>query len=155
MFDGRARRGARSAIKGGTPLAGAAGSKRMMRMGAFAMVEHYPSALAYHIVWTTYGTWLPGDWRGWIKKKGFRNPSSRPRTGTASARAHGGVRCSVVAGATGDRGTDHCGPLSLSEMDPARRQRAIEPRSRRGDGRPRPGRRARPVQGVVRAKIVR
>ena len=26
------------------------------------------SILAYHIVWTTYGTWLPGDERGWIKK---------------------------------------------------------------------------------------
>jgi REP element-mobilizing transposase RayT len=23
--------------------------------------------LAYHITWTTYGTWLPGDARGWIK----------------------------------------------------------------------------------------
>lgn len=23
--------------------------------------------LAYHIVWTTYGTWLSGDMRGWIK----------------------------------------------------------------------------------------
>jgi REP element-mobilizing transposase RayT len=23
--------------------------------------------LAYHITWTTYGTWLPGDGRGWIK----------------------------------------------------------------------------------------
>jgi REP element-mobilizing transposase RayT len=23
--------------------------------------------LAYHVVWTTYGTWLPGDGRGWIK----------------------------------------------------------------------------------------
>lgn len=21
----------------------------------------------YHIIWTTYGTWLPGDARGWIK----------------------------------------------------------------------------------------
>jgi REP element-mobilizing transposase RayT len=26
------------------------------------------SVLAYHIVWTTYGTWLPGDHRGWVKK---------------------------------------------------------------------------------------
>jgi REP element-mobilizing transposase RayT len=26
------------------------------------------SALAYHIVWTTYGTWLPGDARGWVRK---------------------------------------------------------------------------------------
>src|SRR5205823_3549622 len=23
--------------------------------------------LAYHITWTTYGTWLPGDARGWVK----------------------------------------------------------------------------------------
>ena len=25
--------------------------------------------LAYHIVWTMYGTWLPGDWRSWVKKR--------------------------------------------------------------------------------------
>ncbi len=25
-------------------------------------------ALAYHITWTTYGTWLSGDQRGWLKK---------------------------------------------------------------------------------------
>ncbi|MBI2806806.1 MAG: transposase [Planctomycetes bacterium] len=24
--------------------------------------------IAYHITWTTYGTWLPGDARGWVKK---------------------------------------------------------------------------------------
>jgi len=23
--------------------------------------------LAYHITWTTYGTWLPGDGRGWVR----------------------------------------------------------------------------------------
>jgi REP element-mobilizing transposase RayT len=23
--------------------------------------------LAYHITWTTYGTWLPGDTRGWVE----------------------------------------------------------------------------------------
>ena len=23
--------------------------------------------LAYHITWTTYGAWLPGDERGWVK----------------------------------------------------------------------------------------
>jgi hypothetical protein len=23
--------------------------------------------LAYHITWTTYGTWLPGDSRGWVQ----------------------------------------------------------------------------------------
>lgn len=25
------------------------------------------TVLAYHITWTTYGTWLPGDARGWVK----------------------------------------------------------------------------------------
>ena len=25
----------------------------------------YP--LAYHLTWTTYGTWLPGDARGWVQ----------------------------------------------------------------------------------------
>lgn len=29
---------------------------------------HSMSALAYHLTWTTYGTWLPGDARGWVKK---------------------------------------------------------------------------------------
>ena len=24
-------------------------------------------ALAYHITWTSYGAWLPGDARGWVK----------------------------------------------------------------------------------------
>jgi REP element-mobilizing transposase RayT len=34
------------------------------------------SILAYHIVWTTYGTWLPGDARGWVTKKtsGIQEP---------------------------------------------------------------------------------
>jgi REP element-mobilizing transposase RayT len=26
------------------------------------------SVLAYFITWTTYGTWLPGDARGWVKR---------------------------------------------------------------------------------------
>ena len=31
---------------------------------------------AYHLVWTTYGTWLPGDARGWTsdKKPGIQPP---------------------------------------------------------------------------------
>ena len=32
--------------------------------------------LAYHIIWTTYGAWLPGDERGWISsvKAGIQPP---------------------------------------------------------------------------------
>jgi REP element-mobilizing transposase RayT len=29
--------------------------------------EYSVSVLAYHITWTTYGTWLPGDARGWVR----------------------------------------------------------------------------------------
>ena len=31
--------------------------------------------LAYFITWTTYGSWLPGDWRGWRKAgEGSKTP---------------------------------------------------------------------------------
>ena len=33
--------------------------------------------LAYFLTWTTYGTWLPGDERGWVAKPGqFRAPDA-------------------------------------------------------------------------------
>ena len=34
------------------------------------------TSLAYFLTWTTYGTWLPGDERGWVKwHGGFQQPS--------------------------------------------------------------------------------
>src|SRR4029079_19211496 len=31
--------------------------------------------LAYFLTWPTYGTWLPGDERGWVKRRhGFQLP---------------------------------------------------------------------------------
>ena len=34
------------------------------------------TTLAYFFTWTTYGTWLPGDERGWVKwHGGFQQPS--------------------------------------------------------------------------------
>src|ERR671935_1584540 len=30
--------------------------------------------LAYFLTWTTYGTWLPGDERGWVAKPGQIQP---------------------------------------------------------------------------------
>ena len=34
--------------------------------------------LAFLLTWTTYGTWLPGDRRGWVDKPGkFREPDLR------------------------------------------------------------------------------
>lgn len=35
-----------------------------------------PDPLAFFLTWTTYGTWLPGDERGWVKRgKGFQMPN--------------------------------------------------------------------------------
>lgn len=34
-----------------------------------------PEPLAYFLTWTTYGTWLPGDERGWVRRPGnFESP---------------------------------------------------------------------------------
>jgi hypothetical protein len=34
-----------------------------------------PEPVAYFLTWTTYGSWLPGDERGWVEKPGrFREP---------------------------------------------------------------------------------
>ena len=36
------------------------------------------ATLAYFLTWTTYGTWLPGDERGWVKWHGGFQPPSEP-----------------------------------------------------------------------------
>lgn len=36
--------------------------------------------LAYFLTWTTYGSWLPGDERGWVDKPGqIREPDADRR----------------------------------------------------------------------------
>jgi REP element-mobilizing transposase RayT len=36
-----------------------------------------PEPLGYFLTWTTYGTWLPGDERGWVKRgRGHQLPDS-------------------------------------------------------------------------------
>jgi REP element-mobilizing transposase RayT len=39
--------------------------------------------LAYYLTWTTYGTWLPGDERGWVAKPGQFRASDAKRKGAA------------------------------------------------------------------------
>jgi REP element-mobilizing transposase RayT len=41
-------------------------------------VPPLPEPLAYFLTWTTYGTWLPGDERGWIRRPGiFEEPNEK------------------------------------------------------------------------------
>lgn len=36
-----------------------------------------PEALAYFLTWPTYGTWLPGDERGWVEyRRGWKPPDA-------------------------------------------------------------------------------
>jgi hypothetical protein len=36
-----------------------------------------PEPLAYFLTWHTYGTWLPGDERGWVEyRKGWKPPDA-------------------------------------------------------------------------------
>ena len=47
----------------------------MPRHNTIGRIPHGEEPLAYLLTWTTYGTWLPGDDRGWTEKPGqFREP---------------------------------------------------------------------------------
>ena len=69
-----------------------------------------PEPLGYFLTWTTYGTWLPGDQRGWVKRHGGHQLPDRPRRLEALARmAEGACRLSpcerrLVEGTI----ADHC-----------------------------------------------
>ena len=45
-----------------------------------------PEPLGYLLTWTTYGTWLPGDERGWVKRHEGHQLPDRPRRLEALAR---------------------------------------------------------------------
>jgi REP element-mobilizing transposase RayT len=49
------------------------------KQGKFSWAESFMSAIAYHLVWTTYGTWLHGEVRGWVEKNRhvIRPPDSK------------------------------------------------------------------------------
>jgi hypothetical protein len=46
--------------------------------------------LAYFLTWTTYGTWLPGDQRGWVKRNapGVQAPDEKRRRVARSTMTH-------------------------------------------------------------------
>ena len=46
----------------------------------------YDDPLGYFLTWTTYGTWLPGDERGWMKwHHGYQLPDKRFRVAAKKA----------------------------------------------------------------------
>jgi hypothetical protein len=51
------------------------------------------SVLAYHITWTTYGTWLPGDARAWVQwgEWGIKPPDPERECAARQRRAESAV----------------------------------------------------------------
>ena len=53
----------------------------------------YSDPLAFFLTWTTYGSWLPGDGRGWTQKRGGkRRPDPVRRRDALARQTETGVR---------------------------------------------------------------
>ena len=94
-----------------------------------------PEPLAYFLTWTTYGTWLPGDDRGWTDSKlGWQAPDES-RVIDAKIRMQEHARTLNPDSAAGRGRADYrnmqTSPLDIIgcklsiESRPCRRQRAI------------------------------
>lgn len=67
--------------------------------------------LAHHIVWTTYGTWLPGDERGWIDNgiRGIQPPNPEREAGARQCLAQSPIELTHAQRAIVQRTIeDHC-----------------------------------------------
>jgi len=54
------------------PLAGVRGDNKPRACAGMKRVHGMSEPLAYFLTWTTYGTWLPGDSRGWVNRHSKR-----------------------------------------------------------------------------------
>lgn len=69
------------------------------------------SVLAYHLTWTTYGTWLPGDARGWVRwgETGIKPPDPRRESDARNRMAESAVLLSEEQRALVEKTIrDHC-----------------------------------------------
>jgi REP element-mobilizing transposase RayT len=67
--------------------------------------------LAYHLIWTTYGTWLPGDKRGWIHsgKLGVQPPDPERERAASALMSEAAVILTPSQRAIVEQTiTDHC-----------------------------------------------
>ena len=101
-----------------------------------------PEPLAYFLTWPTYGTWLPGDERGWVEyRHGWQLPDPA-RKREAQARLTDGRCLPSRPGPAPARRIDHCRSLPGAGVDSLHRQLPLEPCARHRGGRPRTQRRS-------------
>ena len=75
-----------------------------------------PDPLAYFLTWPTYGTWLPGDERGWVDyHRGWQLPDPARKL-EASARMNESA-CWLDDEQSQARRVDNRGAQSHSELD--------------------------------------
>ena len=94
-----------------------------------------PGPLAYFLTWTTYGSWLPGDERGWVDGRGGTHVAAPARAAVArkSMKEHavffaGPQRVAVEQAVKARRGLWH-----REGLQPWRQRRPIG-RARRPEG---------------------
>lgn len=56
-----------------------------------------PEAVAFFLTWTTYGTWLPGDERGWVERGKGQRPAE-PSLRRSAERALSESPCTLTTG---------------------------------------------------------
>lgn len=65
-------------------------------MRGLANVPPLPDPLGYFITWVTYGTWLPGDQRGWVEyRHGWHLPSPSLELECQAKMAEGACRLDI------------------------------------------------------------
>jgi hypothetical protein len=95
-----------------------------------------PEPLASFLTWPPYGTWLPGDERGWVEYRP-RLATSRSRSQTRAAGPPEGSCLPSRPGPAPARRIDHCRSLPGAGVDSLHRQLPLEPCARHRGGRPR------------------
>src|SRR5208283_1739378 len=95
-----------------------------------------PEPLAYFLTWPTYGTWLPGDERGWVEYRHSWQLPDPARKREAQARLTEDA-CLSRPGPAPARRIDHCRSLPGAGVDSLHRQLPLEPWARHRGGRPR------------------
>ncbi|MEM8946189.1 MAG: transposase [Planctomycetota bacterium] len=69
-----------------------------------------PDPLAFFLTWTTYGTWLPGDERGWVApSKGIQQPDALRKSNALTRMRSSACKLNSAQRVTVDQTiADHC-----------------------------------------------
>ena len=109
-----------------------------------------PNPLGFFLTWTTYGTWLPGDERGWVRRGGGLQAANPARKKAAQERmTESPCTLDIEQRACGEDGG---GALRPARMATSRGQLPNGARPRRGLRGSQAENRREPTESLVHAK---